>query len=67
MSLISQDSAQITEYTEMKVAYGKQMTGPSLVHETGHSKPVCWDDPEGWDREGGGSGVRDERHMYTHG
>jgi len=28
---------------------------------------VCWDDPEEWDREGGGSGVRDEGHMYTHG
>jgi len=26
------------------------------MHETGHSKPVHWDNPEGWD---GG-------HMYTH-
>ena len=22
-----------------------------------------WDDPEGWDREGGGRGVQDEEHM----
>ena len=29
------------------------------MHETGHSKPVHWDDPEGWDREGGGKGVWD--------
>ena len=26
------------------------------MHETGHSKLVHWDDPEGWDREGGGRG-----------
>ena len=35
------------------------MTSPSSMHETGHSKPVHWDNPEGWDGEGGGSGVRD--------
>ena len=37
------------------------------MHEIGHSKPVHWDDPEGWDREGGGTGVQDGGHMYTHG
>ena len=26
-----------------------------------------WDDPEGWDGEGGGRGVQDGEHMYTHG
>ena len=26
-----------------------------------------WDNPEGWDRKGGGNGVQDEEHMYTHG
>ena len=26
-----------------------------------------WDDPEGWDEEGGGRGVQDGEHMYTHG
>ena len=36
------------------------MTSPSLMHETGHSKPVYWDDPEGWDEEGGGRGIRDD-------
>jgi len=35
------------------------MTSPGLMHETGHSKFVHWDDPEGWDREGGGRGVWD--------
>ena len=43
------------------------MTGPSSMHETGHSKPVHWDNPEGWDGEGGGLGVQDAGHMYTHG
>ena len=26
------------------------------MHETGQSKPVHWDNPEGWDGEGGGRG-----------
>ena len=28
------------------------------MHETGHPKPVHWDNPEGWTREGGGKGFR---------
>ena len=28
------------------------MTSPSLMHETGHSKPVHWDNPEGWTEMG---------------
>jgi len=32
-----------------------------------HSKPVYWDDPEGQDEEGGGTGVQDGVHMYIHG
>ena len=35
------------------------------MHETGCSGLVCWDDPEGWDGEGGGRGVQDGEHMYT--
>ena len=31
----------------------------SLMNETGHSELVHWDDPKGWDGEGGGSGVQD--------
>jgi len=37
------------------------------MHETGHSKPVYWDNPEGGDGKGGGRGVQDGGHMYTHG
>ena len=43
------------------------MTNPSSMHETGHLKPVPWDNPEGWDGEGGGRGVQDGEHVYTYG
>ena len=45
----------------------KQIVSPGSMHETGHSRPVHWNDPEGWDGEGGGRGVQDEEHIYTHG
>ena len=45
----------------------KQITSPGSMHETGCSGLVHWDDPEGWDGEGGGKGVQDGVHMYTHG
>ena len=28
------------------------------MHEAGHSKPVLWDNPEGWGVEGGGRGIQ---------
>ena len=37
------------------------------MHETGCSGMVHWDDPEGCDGEGGGSGVLDGEYMYSHG
>jgi len=37
------------------------------MHETGHSKPVHWDNPEGWDREGVGRGFQDGGYMYIYG
>ena len=37
------------------------------MHETGHSGPVHWDVPEGWDGEGDGREVQDGEHMYAHG
>ena len=42
------------------------MANPGLMHETGCSRPVQWDDPEGWDGEVGGSGVQDGEDMYPH-
>ena len=34
--------------------YVKQIASPGSMHETGCSGLVHWDDPEGWDGEGGG-------------
>ena len=34
------------------------MTSPSSKHEAGHSKLVLWDNPEGWEGEGGGTGAQ---------
>ena len=36
------------------------------MHDTRYSGLVHWDDPEGWDGEGGGR-VQDREHMYTRG
>ena len=44
-----------------------QIASPGLMHVTGCSGVVHWDDPEGWDGEEGGRGVRDGEHTYTHG
>ena len=49
------------------LSYVKQIASPGLMHETGHSGPVHWDNPEGWDGEGGGRGFQDGGHTYTHG
>ena len=47
------------------LSYVKQIASPGLMHETGCSGLVHWDDPEGWYGEGGGRRVQDGEHMYT--
>ena len=37
------------------------------MHEAVHSRPVLWDNPEGWGGEGGGETFRMVGHMCTHG
>ena len=49
------------------LSYVKQIASPGSMHDTGCSGLVHWDDPEGWDGEGGGRGVQDGEHMYTRG
>ena len=44
----------------------KQIDSPGSMHETGCSGLLLRDDPEGEDWEGGGRGVQDGGHMYTH-
>ena len=43
------------------------MSPNKSVSGTGCSGLVHWDDPEGWYGEGGGRGVQDGEHVYTHG
>ena len=45
------------------LSYVKQITSPGLMHETGCSGLVHWDDPGGRDGEGGGSEVLDGEHV----
>ena len=39
-----------------KLSHVKRITSPGSMHDTGCSGLVHWEDPEGWDGEGGGSG-----------
>ena len=41
----------------------KNKASPGSMHEAGCSGLVHWDDPEGWNGEGGGWGVQDGEHM----
>ena len=38
------------------LSYVKWITSPGLIHGTGCSGLVHWEDPEGWDGERGGRG-----------
>ena len=49
------------------LSYVKWIASPGSMHETGCSGMVHWDDPEGWDGEGGRRRVQDGEHMYTRG
>ena len=49
------------------LSYVKRISSPGLMHGTVCSGLVHWDDPEGWDGEGGGRRVQDGEQMYTHG
>ena len=42
-----------------KISCMKRVASPGSMHEVGCSGLVHWDDPEGWDGEGGGRGVQD--------
>ena len=48
------------------LSFGKRIASPGLMHDTGCSGLVHWDDPEGCYGEGGGRGVQDGEHVYTH-
>ena len=50
-----------------KISDVRRFASPGSMHDTGCSGLVHWDDPEVWDGKGGGRGVQDGEHMYTHG
>ena len=47
------------------LSYVKRIASPGLMHDTWCLGLVHWDDPGGWDGEGGGRGVQDGEYMYT--
>ena len=46
------------------LSYVKRITSPGWMLETGCSGLLHWDDPEGWDGEGGGRGFRMGTHVH---
>ena len=44
------------------LSYVKWITSAGSMHDTGCSGLVHWDDPVGWDGEGGGRAVQDGEH-----
>ena len=46
------------------LSYVNQIASQGLMHETGCSGLVHWDDPEGRDGEGGGREVQDGEHVH---
>ena len=49
------------------ISYKKRIACPGSMHDTGCLGLVHWGDPERWYGEGGGRGVQDWEHVYTHG
>ena len=47
------------------ILYKRQIASPGSMHDTGSLGLVHWDDPEGWDGEGGGGGGVQDRNMCT--
>ena len=46
------------------LSYVNRIASSGLMHDTGCSGLVHWDDPEGWDWEGGGRGVQMGTHVH---
>ena len=49
------------------ISYMKRIASPGSMHDTGCLGLVHWDDPGGWNGEGGGRRVQEGEHMYTSG
>ena len=44
------------DFKNGQISYKKRISSPGLMQDTGSLGLVHWNDPEGWYREGGGSG-----------
>ena len=49
------------------ISYKKLISSPGWMQDTGCLGLVHWDDPEGWNGEGGGRRAQDREHVYTRG
>ena len=49
------------------ISYMKQVASPGSMHYTGCLGLVHWDDPEGWEGEGGGRRGQDGEQVYPWG
>ena len=47
------------------ISYVKRITSPGSMNDTGCLGLVHWDDPEGWNGEGGVRGIQDGEHVYN--
>ena len=47
------------------ISYMERVASPGSMPDTGYLGLVHWDDPEGWNGEGGGRRVQDGEHVYT--
>ena len=47
------------------ISHMKRIANPGSMHDTGCLGLVHWDNPEGWDGEGGGRRVQDGEQVYT--
>ena len=48
-----------------KISCMKRVASPGSMHDTGCLGLVPWDDPEGWNGEGGGRRVQDVLHNLS--
>ena len=49
------------------ISYKNCITSPGSMQDTGCLGLVHWNDPKGWNGEGGGRRVQDGEHVYTRG
>ena len=54
-------------HQEQPHAYSSLFFSHLIVYLNPSKFHIYWDDPEGWYGEGGGRGVQDGEHVYTHG